>query len=82
MADAARSLCRLKPKPMVATCKEDILAARGVKPCISPNLNVLATIEALQVQLSAAADWRQQHACHVSERFCNMRCSTGNACSS
>jgi Coenzyme F420 hydrogenase/dehydrogenase, beta subunit N-term len=40
--------CRLKPKPMVATCKEDILAARGVKPCISPNLNVLATVEALQ----------------------------------
>lgn len=37
---------------MVATSKEDILAARGVKPCISPNLNVLATVEALQVCVS------------------------------
>ena len=35
---------------MVATCKEDILKAKGVKPCLSPNLNVLATVEALQVK--------------------------------
>ena len=43
--------CRLQPKPMVATSREDILAARGVKPCISPNLNILATVEALQARL-------------------------------
>ncbi|KAI3423955.1 hypothetical protein D9Q98_009789 [Chlorella vulgaris] len=41
---------RFSPKPMVARCREDILAARGVKPTLSPNLNVLATVEALDVK--------------------------------
>lgn len=41
---------RLAPKPFVATCVEDIIAAKGVKPCLSPNLNVLATVEALNVR--------------------------------
>jgi 7-hydroxymethyl chlorophyll a reductase len=41
---------RLQPKPLVATSVEDILAAKGVKPSLSPNLNVLATVEALQVE--------------------------------
>ena len=44
----------LSPSPVcrqvVARCKEDILRARGVKPTLSPNLNVLATIEALDVK--------------------------------
>jgi len=44
-ADDAR-----KPRPVVARTKEDIIAARGVKPCLSPNLNVLATVEALDVR--------------------------------
>lgn len=35
---------------MVARTAEDILAARGVKPCLSPNLDVLATVEALGVK--------------------------------
>ena len=35
---------------MVARCKADILAARGVKPTLSPNLNTLATVEALGVK--------------------------------
>ena len=35
---------------MVARSKEDILAARGVKPTLSPNLNTLATVEALGVK--------------------------------
>ena len=35
---------------MVARCKEDILKARGVKPTLSPNLNTLATVEALDVK--------------------------------
>ena len=35
---------------LVARCREDILAARGVKPTLSPNLNVLATVEALDVK--------------------------------
>lgn len=39
--------CRVQ---MVARCAEDILAARGVKPTLSPNLNVLATVEALDVK--------------------------------
>lgn len=41
---------RLKPKPVVARTVEDILASKGVKPSLSPNLNVLATIEALDVK--------------------------------
>jgi hypothetical protein len=47
---SAISLRRFEPKPLVATTVEDILKAKGVKPCLSPNLNVLATIEALQVK--------------------------------
>jgi hypothetical protein len=35
---------------MVARTVEDILAARGVKPTLSPNLEVLAQVEALQVK--------------------------------
>lgn len=35
---------------VVATTKEDIIKAGGVKPTLSPNLNVLATVEALQVK--------------------------------
>ena len=35
---------------VVARTREDILAARGVKPTLSPNLNVLATVEALDVK--------------------------------
>ena len=35
---------------LVARCAEDILKARGVKPTLSPNLNTLATVEALQVK--------------------------------
>lgn len=38
---------RFGPKPLVACSPEDILAARGVKPTLSPNLDVLATVEAL-----------------------------------
>jgi 7-hydroxymethyl chlorophyll a reductase len=32
---------------VVARSRADIMAARGVKPTLSPNLNVLATVEAL-----------------------------------
>ncbi|PNH06770.1 7-hydroxymethyl chlorophyll a reductase, chloroplastic [Tetrabaena socialis] len=41
---------RFAPKPVVARTVEDIIKARGVKPTLSPNLNVLATVEALQVK--------------------------------
>eukprot|EP00873_Tetraselmis_striata_P001079 jgi/Tetstr1/421343/TSEL_012313.t1 len=41
---------RFSPKPLVARTPEDIIAARGVKPTLSPNLNVLATVEALDVK--------------------------------
>jgi 7-hydroxymethyl chlorophyll a reductase len=41
---------RFTPKPFVARSVEDIVAARGVKPCLSPNLDVLATVEALDVR--------------------------------
>ena len=35
---------------VVARTKEDILKAGGVKPTLSPNLNTLATVEALGVK--------------------------------
>ena len=35
---------------LVARNKLDIMRARGVKPTLSPNLNVLATVEALDVK--------------------------------
>ena len=40
---------RFSPRPFVARTVEDIMAARGVKPVLSPNLDVLATVEALDV---------------------------------
>ena len=36
---------RFSPKPVIATTKAEILAAKGVKPTLSPNLNVLALLE-------------------------------------
>eukprot|EP00955_Chlamydomonas_euryale_P100410 365281-Chlamydomonas_euryale.AAC.5 len=38
---------RFAPRPFVARCEADVLAARGVKPVLSPSLEVLATVEAL-----------------------------------
>jgi coenzyme F420-reducing hydrogenase beta subunit len=34
----------------VARTKEDVLKAKGVKPTLSPNLDTLATVEALDVK--------------------------------
>jgi len=34
------------PKPILATTAEEILSSRGVKPSLSPNLSVLAEVEA------------------------------------
>ena len=36
----------LKPRPVLATTVEEVVAARGVKPSLSPNLEVLAEVEA------------------------------------
>jgi 7-hydroxymethyl chlorophyll a reductase len=38
---------RFTPKPVVARTVEDIIASKGVKPSYSPNLSVLAHLEAL-----------------------------------
>ena len=45
--DESRAVCAAQ---MVARCREDIIKARGVKPTLSPNLNTLATVEALDVK--------------------------------
>ena len=34
------------PRPILATTREEILSARGVKPSLSPNLSVLSEVEA------------------------------------
>ncbi|KAM7253183.1 hypothetical protein ACFE04_008876 [Oxalis oulophora] len=41
---------RLKPMPVLARTPEEVLAARGVKPSLSPNLNTLALVEAAGVK--------------------------------
>lgn len=41
---------RFAPKVVVATTPEEIRKAKGVKPTLAPNLDVLATVEAMQVK--------------------------------
>lgn len=37
---------RFMPRPIIARTEAEILSARGVKPVLSPNLEVLAAVEA------------------------------------
>ncbi|KAH9650513.1 7-hydroxymethyl chlorophyll a reductase [Citrus sinensis] len=41
---------RLSPRPVLARTPEEVLAAKGVKPTLSPNLNTLALVEAAGVK--------------------------------
>ncbi|KAL0349079.1 UNVERIFIED_CONTAM: 7-hydroxymethyl chlorophyll a reductase, chloroplastic [Sesamum angustifolium] len=41
---------RFTPRPILARTPEEVLAAKGVKPTLSPNLNTLALIEAAGVK--------------------------------
>ncbi|KAK1289098.1 hypothetical protein QJS10_CPB18g01834 [Acorus calamus] len=41
---------RLSPMPVLARTPDEVLAARGVKPTLSPNLNTLALVEAAGVK--------------------------------
>ncbi|KAL3620084.1 hypothetical protein CASFOL_034996 [Castilleja foliolosa] len=41
---------RFNPKPILARTPEEVLAAKGVKPTLSPNLNTLALVEAAGVK--------------------------------
>ncbi|XP_022157984.1 7-hydroxymethyl chlorophyll a reductase, chloroplastic isoform X3 [Momordica charantia] len=41
---------RLNPRPILARTPDEVLAARGVKPTLSPNLNTLALVEAAGVK--------------------------------
>ncbi|CAM6105722.1 unnamed protein product [Calypogeia fissa] len=41
---------RFSPRPVLARTPEEVLAARGVKPTLSPNLNTLALVEAAGVK--------------------------------
>ncbi|KAK1266868.1 hypothetical protein QJS04_geneDACA000123 [Acorus gramineus] len=41
---------RLSPMPILARTPDEVLAARGVKPTLSPNLNTLALVEAAGVK--------------------------------
>eukprot|EP00250_Pteridium_aquilinum_P013030 c21089_g1_i2 orf=189-1514(-) len=41
---------RFTPRPILAKTPEEVLAARGVKPTLSPNLNTLAMVEAAGVK--------------------------------
>lgn len=67
---------------VVARCKEDIIKAKGVKPTLSPNLNTLATVEALDVKkLLFIGVGCQVRCCHephhhhdLSMRHCDSQC--------
>ncbi|KAK9146293.1 hypothetical protein Sjap_006196 [Stephania japonica] len=41
---------RLTPRPVLARTPDEVLAAKGVKPTLSPNLNTLALVEAAGVK--------------------------------
>ncbi|XP_031381409.1 7-hydroxymethyl chlorophyll a reductase, chloroplastic isoform X1 [Punica granatum] len=41
---------KLAPRPVLARSPEEVLAAKGVKPTLSPNLNTLALVEAAGVK--------------------------------
>lgn len=41
---------RFTPRPVLAKTPEEVLAAKGVKPTLSPNLNMLALVEAAGVK--------------------------------
>ncbi|KAG8075938.1 hypothetical protein GUJ93_ZPchr0006g44728 [Zizania palustris] len=41
---------RLAPRPVLARTPEEVIAAKGVKPTLSPNLNTLALVEAAGVK--------------------------------
>ncbi|GAB5368282.1 hypothetical protein AAMO2058_001305800 [Amorphochlora amoebiformis] len=41
---------KMAPNPVLATTEQDILASRGVKPCLSPNLSVLKEVEEKQIK--------------------------------
>ncbi|PRQ36865.1 putative 7-hydroxymethyl chlorophyll a reductase [Rosa chinensis] len=41
---------RFSPRPVLARTPEEVLAAKGVKPTLSPNLNTLALVEAAGVR--------------------------------
>ncbi|KAF3457493.1 hypothetical protein FNV43_RR02151 [Rhamnella rubrinervis] len=41
---------RFAPRPILARTPEEVLAAKGVKPTLSPNLNTLALVEAAGVK--------------------------------
>jgi len=36
---------RLAPRPVLARTPDEVIAAKGVKPTLSPNLNMLALVE-------------------------------------
>ncbi|XP_010243628.1 PREDICTED: 7-hydroxymethyl chlorophyll a reductase, chloroplastic [Nelumbo nucifera] len=41
---------RLAPRPILARTPDEVMAAKGVKPTLSPNLNTLALVEAANVK--------------------------------
>ncbi|XP_065862922.1 7-hydroxymethyl chlorophyll a reductase, chloroplastic [Euphorbia lathyris] len=41
---------RLSPRPVLARTPDEVIAAKGVKPTLSPNLNTLALVEAAGVK--------------------------------
>ncbi|EPS68451.1 hypothetical protein M569_06318 [Genlisea aurea] len=41
---------RFTPRPILARTPEEVIAAKGVKPTLSPNLNTLALVEAADVK--------------------------------
>ncbi|KAL6660913.1 hypothetical protein ACP70R_000297 [Stipagrostis hirtigluma subsp. patula] len=50
MVDAVDPEDRLAPRPVLARTPDEVIAAKGVKPTLSPNLNTLALVEAAGVK--------------------------------
>ncbi|KAJ8768380.1 hypothetical protein K2173_021533 [Erythroxylum novogranatense] len=64
---------RLSPMPILARTPEEVLAAKGVKPTLSPNLNTLALVEAAGVKrLLFCGVGCQVQALRSVERYLNL----------
>ncbi|CAM8902834.1 unnamed protein product [Rhodiola kirilowii] len=64
---------RFTPRPVLARTPEEVLAAKGVKPTLSPNLNTLALVEAAGVKrLLFCGVGCQVQALRSVERYLNL----------
>ncbi|MCD7469619.1 hypothetical protein HAX54_008761 [Datura stramonium] len=63
---------RFTPRPVLARTPEEVIAAKGVKPTLSPNLNTLALVEAAGVKRLLCGVGCQVQALRSVEQYLNL----------